>query len=526
MPSETMTASTIPADPTDSAVVETEHGRVCGYVFKGISVFLGLPYGAPTGGANRFLPPQPPASWVGILAAVNYGETAPQARGPLAEGGRPGNRPAIGEDCLRLNVWTPAADTGRRPVMVWLHGGGFEAGTGSSVLYDGVNLCRRGDVVAVSINHRLNLFGHCHLAAIAGADFAGSANAGFLDIVAALNWVQTNIARFGGDPGNVTIYGQSGGGRKVSIAMASPAASGLFRRGIVQSGSHLRLLTEAQAVELTERLLAELGIAPAEARTLQSLGMEQLLRANRELGKQSARRFAPTIDRSVFDTHPWDPQAPAISADLPMLIGTCRTELSNQLGTADPETFSVDEAGLAEKLKAFLPEADIDEVIAVFRRSSPAATPPELLFKIVTARGYWRDSVLQTERKALQGAAPVWSYRLMWRTPVEGGRRITPHSLDLPFVFDNVGKAPAMVGSASDETAALARSMSESWLAFARTGDPNNPAIPEWRPYDLEQREVMLFDFPAWTAKDPHRDERLAMERYPTQQLGRMLHPR
>jgi para-nitrobenzyl esterase len=523
MASDTMAQAAAAPELVDSAIVETAYGRVRGYVFRGISVFRGLPYGAPTGGANRFMPPRPPAAWSGVLSALRYGETAPQGRGPLAEGGTPGNRPVIGEDCLRLNVWTPAADHGRRPVMVWLHGGGFEAGSGSSMLYDGVNLCRRGDVVAVSINHRLGVFGHCHLVDVAGDDFSGSANAGFLDVVAALQWVRDNIAGFGGDPGNVTIYGQSGGGRKVSLAMAAKSAQGLFRRGIVQSGSHLRLLTTDQANDLTARLLSHLQIEASDARKLQSLSMEELLKANRAVLKGTSRRFAPTVDGSVFDAHPWDPQAPAISAALPMMIGTCRTELSNQLGSADATSFELDEASLAKRLESFLPAGDIASVIDVFRRSSPDAAPPELFFKITTARGYWRDSVIQTELKAALAQAPVYSYRLMWRTPIEGGRRITPHSLDLPFMFDNVTKASAMVGPPTEETAALARTMSETWLAFARNGDPNNQALPAWRPYDLVQRTVMLFDVPSRALEDPEREERLAMERYPTQQLGRML---
>jgi para-nitrobenzyl esterase len=509
---------------SESAVVQTTHGSVRGEVFRGISIFRGIPYGAPTGGANRFLPPRAPAPWTGVREALRYGETAPQARSRLALGGVPGNRPQIGEDCLCLNVWTPRPGPGSRPVLVWLHGGGFEAGSGSSILYDGVNLCRRGDVVAIAINHRLGLFGHCHLADVLGSEFDGSANAGFLDIVAALRWVRENVAEFGGDPSNVTIYGQSGGGRKVSIAMAAPCAQGLFQRGIVQSGSHLRLLTRDQQSELTERLLALLEIPRGDARTLQSLPMERLLEANREIQRATRRRFSPTIDKTVFDAHPWDPEAPSLSAELPMLIGTCLTELSNQLGSADESTFSLDEPSLALRLRSFVPEDDIPGLIELFRRGDPDATPSALFFKIATARGYWRDSILQTERKAQLGRAPVYAYRLMWGTPVEGGRRITPHSLDLPFVFDNVSKAPDMVGERSAETEALASAMSEAWLAFARSGDPNHRGIPRWQPYDLERRPVMLFDTPSRAVNDPHRDERLAMERYPTQQLGRTLH--
>jgi para-nitrobenzyl esterase len=508
---------------TESAVVETSAGKVRGEVFRGISVFRGIPYGAPTSGANRFRAPQPPTPWTGVADAILYGETAPQSKGGLSEGGYPGNRPEIGEDCLRLNVWTPAADTAKRPVMVWLHGGGFEAGSGSSMLYDGVNLCRRGDVVAVSINHRLGLFGHCYLDGVLGADFAGSANVGFLDIVAALRWVRDNIGCFGGDADNVTIYGQSGGGRKVSIAMASKDAVGLFRRGIVQSGSHLRLLTTQQAQDLTDKLLALLEIALGEARKLQDLPMEALLKANRAIQREGHGRFSPAIDNVVFDAHPWDPAAPAISAHVPMLVGTCRTELSNQLGNADESLFSLTEADMKQRLERFIPAGDIADVVSVVRRAEPDATPSALFFKITTARGYWRDSVIQTERKTEQATAPVWSYRVMWRTPVEGGRRITPHSTDLPFMFDNVTKARGMVGEPTEETEAMASAMSEAWLAFARTGDPNHPALPDWRPYDLERRTVMLFDVQSRAEEDPHRDERLAMARYPTQQMGGRL---
>ena len=504
-----------------SEVVETATGRVQGVVRNGIRIYRGIPYGAPTDGKNRFRAPQPVVPWSGVADAIEYGQTAPQAFSRLALGGTKGNRPAIGEDCLRLNVWTPACDNARRPVMVWLHGGGFEAGTGSMALYDGTNIARRGDVVVITVNHRLNLFGHTHLADVAGDDFAGSANAGFLDIVAALEWVRDNVTGFGGDPGNVTIYGQSGGGRKVSIAMSTPVARGLFHRGIVQSGSHLRLLPRDRANSLTEALLGVLDIPKHDVRRLQELPMEQLIEAN---GKVRGR-FSPTLDDVVFDRHPWDPEGPVLSADIPLMVGTCRTELSNQVGSGDPTTFDMTEEELVGRLTRFVPAEDAPALIETVRRSAPGASAPEVFFTIATARGYWLDSVLQTERKALQAAAPVYSYRLMWRTPVEGGRRITPHSLDLPFVFDNVAIAPDMVGPPSEETAALADAMSESWLAFARTGDPNNPHVGPWAPYDLERRNVMLFDTESTASDDPHREERIAVSKYPTQQAaGRVLH--
>jgi para-nitrobenzyl esterase len=506
---------------TTSEEVGTEHGQVQGVVQDGIRVFKGLRYGATTAGPNRFRAPQPAPTWTGVLDAFDYGDTAPQAFSRLALGGTKGNRPPIGEDCLRLNVWTPGCDDARRPVMVWLHGGGFEAGTGSMRLYDGANVARRGDVVVVTINHRLNVFGHLHLADLLGEDFAGSANAGFLDVVAALRWVRTNIAGFGGDADNVTIYGQSGGGRKVSIACATPVASGLFHRGIIQSGSHLRLLPRERAGALTAALLEALGIAPAEARRLQDVPMDDLIAANRTV----RGRFSPTIDGVVFGGHPWDPDAPPLAAPIPLLIGTCRTELSNQLGSADPSTFSLTDDELPARLARYVPAEDVAGLVDLVRRSSPGASASEVFFTITTARGYWHDSVLQTERKARQGRAPVYSYRLLWRTPVEGGRRITPHSLDLPFVFDNVDVATDMVGQPTPETAALADAMSESWIAFARTGDPNNGRVPAWAPYDLDRRTVMHFDAEPVAVDDPHRDERLAMRRYDTQQArGRVLH--
>lgn len=300
--------------------------------------------------------------------------------------------------------------------------------------------------------------------------------------------------------------------------MAARSAQGLFHRAIVQSGSHLRLMPRDAASKLAERLLAHLGIAKDDVRALQRLPMRDVRRANRDIGRATKQRFAPTLDGRVFDAHPWDPEAPAVSAHIPMIIGTCQTELSNQLGF-DESNFALDETTLRERLAGFVPADDIAGVLETFLRQSPAASPSELFFKITTARSYWRDSLIQTERKAAQAAAPVYSYRLTWRTPIEGGRRMTPHSLDLPFVFDNVGRAHEMVGAPSEQTAALAHAMSEAWLAFARRGDPNHAAIPAWQPYDCHTRAVMLFDVPPVAAHDPHGEERTAMEKYPTQQL-------
>jgi para-nitrobenzyl esterase len=509
-------------ESADSAVVSTADGDVRGCVADGISIFRGIPYGAPTSGANRFRAPQPPGPWTGVRTCRQYGESAPQGRTWLAEGGFEGNRPDIGEDCLVLNVWTPGPDNARRPVLVWLHGGGFEAGTGSSMLYDGTNVARRGDVIIVTLNHRLGVMGHLHLADLLGDEFTGSANAGFLDIVAALRWVRTNIGAFGGDAGNVTIFGQSGGGRKVSLATAAGCAEGLFHRGIVQSGSQLRLVGRARADELARRLLDQLAIPHADARRLQELPMVDVLRAARKVG----RRYAPTIDDVVFDRHPWEPDAPPPAFGVPMMIGTCRTELSNQIGTIDPTTFDITDHGLVGRLQPFLDGDDVHEAIRLARKASPCASAAEVYFTVATDLTYWRDSVVQTERKAAQaaaGGAPVWSYQLTWRTPIEGGRRITPHSTDLPFVFDNIARAEHMVGPPTEETAQLTDAMCESWLAFARSGDPGHPAAPVWRPYEFGSRTVMHFDVPSVAVEDPRAATHALLDGYPTQQLGRFL---
>lgn len=499
-------------------IVETAQGRVRGRLVDGVSVFKGLNYGASTTGPNRFMSPRPPEQWPGVRDAFEYGDQAPQMRGPLAAAG------AMSEDCLRINLWTPAADGKKRPVMLWFHGGGFEAGSGSSPVYDGGALARRGDVVVATINHRLNVFGHCFLADKLGSDFASSGNVGYLDLIAAMEWVQANISAFGGDPGNVMIFGQSGGGRKVSLCYAGQQAKGLFHKGVVQSGSHLIIQTPAQAQGLTDRLLKALEIPADQARRLQDVPMEQLITAQFGVIREAGYRFSPVLDQTTFQAHPFIPNAPTISNHLPMMLGTTRTELSNQLGRT-PGVYDLDIAGLKTRLATFIPPADIDEAVKIFQASRPQASPSELFFTITSARGYVLDQTIMAEQRVkAAGPAPTYVYQVMWRSPAEGGRRISQHTLDLPFMFDNVSRAPHLTGPESPETRMMADAMSESWLAFARRGDPNNPAVPAWRPYDLDRRATMLFDVPQKAVDDPHRDERIFMSRYESQQAGRTLH--
>lgn len=505
-----MLAGTARADVREGLTVETTEGRYRGQIADGVHVFKGIRYGASTAGAGRFLPPPPAERFAGVRDAFEFGDQTPQVRSALTVAG------PMSEDCLRINVWTPDASRARkRPVLLWFHGGGFEAGTGSSSLYDGANMARRGDVVVCTINHRLNVFGFCDLSTFLGPEFAQSGNVGYLDLVASMRWVRANISAFGGDPGNVMIYGQSGGGRKVSVCFAGTEANGLFHKGVVQSGSHLRVQTRDQARALTEALLKRLEIAPANARALQQVPEARLTEVQRQVIGAAGYRFEPVMDGIAFKADPFIPTAPRQTARVPMMVGTTQTELSNQLGR-DPAVYAMDEAALRTRLAPFIPAPDMDEALRVFRATTPSGSASEIFFKIASWRSYIKNATTMAEKRAqLNGARnPTWVYQLTWRSPAEGGRRLSQHTLDLPFMFDNVVRAPHLTGPETAETKAMTEAMANAWLAFAHKGDPNHAGLPKWPAYDLANRPVMLFDVPATLTDDPFRAERLFMTRY------------
>lgn len=499
------TTSSLAGEP----VVETVAGRYRGRMAEGIRVFKGMRYGASTAGAGRFKPPGPAEPFTGVRDAFEYGDQTPQARGPLAAD------TAMSEDCLRINVWTPSLDNAKRPVLLWFHGGGFEAGSGSSRLYDGTNMAKRGDVVVCTINHRLNVFGFCDLSHLLGAEFAQSGNVGYLDLVASMKWVRENIDGFGGDPDNIMIYGQSGGGRKVSVCFAGKEANGLFAKGVVQSGSHLMVQTPDQSQALTNALLAELGIATADARKLQDIPQDTLSEVQRKVIAAAGYRFEPSIDGVSFERHPFIPDAPKQTAKIPMMVGTTRTELSNQLGR-DPAIYTMDDAALKERISRFLPAEDVDEALTTFKAANPGAANSEIFFLITSWRSYVLNATLMAEKRSqLNGADnPTWMYNVTWRSPAEGGRRISQHTLDLPFMFDNVDVAANLTGPESDETRAMTEAMANAWLAFARNGDPNHAGIPQWPTYDASTRAVMHFEVPAKVVANPFPQERAFMQRY------------
>jgi para-nitrobenzyl esterase len=502
-------ASPAAARPTvsksESATVDTTAGKVRGMVNNGVHVFRGMPYGASTAGANRFLPPRKPEPWTGVRNAYENGHTASQimpAASAIGFGLR--SNALQGEDCLVLNVFTPGVNDGRkRPVMVWIHGGGYTYSSGTTLAADGTNLARSGDVTVVCLNHRLTVFGHLFLAELGGAKYADSGNVGMLDLVAALEWVRDNIARFGGDPANVTIFGQSGGGGKVSTLLAMPAAKGLFHKAVVESGSTLKQLSREAATRNAEKVLAQLGLKRDAVDELQRLPVEKLLAAANANG---GIRLGPVVDGKSLPRDPFEPAAPEVSQDVPVMIGTAETEGSY---FAAPDLLSLDEATVRSRLRERLGD-DTDRIVDLFRNNRPKATPSQLYFTILA---FPTKANLQAERKAAMGKAPAYLYLMAWKTPVQDGLRLSPHCLEIPFVFNNVWHMPELVGT-GPEIQPLADRVSGAWVAFARNGNPNHAGIPHWPAFTANPRATMFIENEWKVINDPNHGERLAMAKF------------
>jgi para-nitrobenzyl esterase len=506
-------ATTLPA-ARNPVSATTRSGRIAGIVDRGVHVFRGVPYGADTG-TRRFQRALRETAWIGVRDAVRFGASAPQ-RGD-ADG------QAVSEDCLFLNVYTPALRDGRRrPILFYIHGGGYNNGSGSHPLYDGINLCRGGDVVVVTVNHRLNAFGYLYLGESGDERLLDSGNVGQLDLVDALRWVREHAHEFGGDAGNVTVFGQSGGGAKIATLMAMPAADGLFHKAMTMSGQQVTAAGPRAAAQRTALFMADLGLGPREVDRLLVMPMPRLVEALRVRDpsrvEDTTLYFGPVLDSRSLPRHPFYPDAPLQSARIPMVIGNTRDETRAFLGN-DPANFALTWEQLPQQLREqqFV-DLSPDVVIGEYRRLYPDYTPSEVFFAATTAGRSWRGAIVEAEERARQGS-PAWVYQLDWRSPVEGGRLRAFHTLDIPLVFDNIGAEGSKTGTDARAQTMAAR-MSSALIALARHGDPNHAGLPSWSPYALPQRRTMVFDDDSRVQDDPRGGERRLYERVPFIQRG------
>lgn len=501
------------------ALVETANGKLRGDAIGGILSFKGIPYGAPTGGTNRFRAPQPAAKWTGVRDATRLGDQSPQAHQPPSAWFDASQQ---SEDCLRLNVWAPQhpKSSGKLPVMVWIHGGGYTFESAGGPLYDGGNLALRGDIVVVGMNHRLNVFGYSYLDTT-DERFASAGNVGHLDLVAALHWVRDNIAAFGGDPANVTIFGESGGGGKVNALLGMPTARGLFHKAISQSAPMLELRKQAFATALTGNLYTKLGIKNGDITALQRVPTALLANSYEAAANDMrpltlpALAYGPTLDGVVFKEDPWRSGSPTSSHAIPMIIGNTLHESMAWIGEDIHKPYPTDDAIAVMAVKSNVisdvPVGTMAALVAASHKDLPELSPAERLVRVATDASMRGIAVHQSELRAQSGGAPIYAYECRWRTPCFGGSWAI-HAIDIPAVFGNTRYGAAWDGKDSDAQRAAAdkaglfaqvqRRMLEAWAAFAWTGNPSTGTL-KWPAYDLTSRATMAFDGESRVENDP-----------------------
>ncbi len=494
-----------PKDPE----VTIASGRLKGRSRDAVAEFLGVPYGADTR-ARRFQPPEKAASWKGLRTALAYGPSCPQGGGGENQS----------EDCLVLNVWTPTLEkSAKKPVLFYIHGGGYSGGSGSAAVTDGAELAKRGDAVVLTLNHRLNLFGHLYLGWTGEPRYAASGNAGLLDLVLALQWVRDNIASFGGDPDCVTVFGQSGGGGKIACLMAMPAAKGLFHRAWTMSGQQVTAQGPKGAAARARAFIEHIG---ARQNQVGELSSERLLAglAARDPSIVGGRVYwGPVLDEASLPVHPFWPDAPKQSSAIPMVMGNTKEETGSLIAMGDPTIFQLTWDTLPARLERDLvTDIDVNNVIRVYRELFPQIAPPQLFIKATTAGRSWRAQVIEAEARARE-AGPTWVYQLNFANPRDGGRYGAHHTLDIPLVFANTAKREAETGDGPDARKVSA-AMSDAFLRFARTGDPSGGALGSWPRYDLTKRSTMIFDANSGVENDPRKAERELFAKAPYIQPG------
>ena len=510
--------------------VETANGKLRGGQSRGALAFKGIPYAGPVDGANRFKAPPPPASWTGVRDALVLGP--PSLQTPHTTYGE--NEAAYAENCLVLNVWTPACDGAKRPVMFYNHGGGYAGGSAGSRGQDGAHLAATYDVVVVASNHRLGLLGYLYLGELGGEEYATSGNQGLLDIVAALQWVKTNIAAFGGNPDNVMLFGESGGGFKTGTLLGMPAAKGLFHKASIESGPALRRMPKEAGTETARRVLKGLGIAPNELHKLAGIPAQAILDIQFAGGKGALAQpsgpgapmagdfqkahgaswsseqpgsYGPVVDGTVLPAHPFDPVASPLSADIPLIIGNNRDEASFFF-MGDPATFKLDDATLTARLQTEYGD-DAGKILSTYRATRPQATPSELYIAIATAKSMGFDTIRLADRKAAQ-PAPVYRYRCDFESNFAIAGTSTTlkagHATEITLKLLNPdqgglqGNGPTLLPAA--------KNMSALWCSFAHTGTPSAPGQLAWPRYDMTKRATMLIDAQCHVVDDPDGKER------------------
>jgi len=529
------TVSTLTTGPF--VEVETSGGRLRGGHSRGALAFKGVPYAGPVDGAGRFKAPPPLVPWTGVRDALTLG--APAIQPPHTTYGE--NEPGYSENCLVLNVWTPACDGKKRPVMFYNHGGGYATGSAGSRGQDGAHLAATYDVVVVASNHRLGLLGYLYLGELGGDAYATSGNQGLLDIIAALEWVKSNISAFGGNPGNVMLFGESGGGFKTGTLLAMPAARGLFHKASIESGPGLRRMPKANATETARRVLKGLGIAPGDLHKLADVPAQAILDMQMAGGGgplgapsgpgapvmtdwQSAHgaswfseqpgSFGPVVDGTVLPTHPFDPAVTPLAADIPLIVGNNRDE-ARFFYMGEPAVFAMDEAALGTRMQKDY-GGDAERILSVYRQSRPHATPSELYIAISTARSMGFDATRIADRKSAQ-PAPVYRYRCDFESnfPIKGTNTTLKagHATEITLKFLSYDQA-GLEGN-GPSLAPAAHNMSALWASFAHTGQPSAPGQPAWPPYDLKDRATMLIDADCKVVDDPDSDERKLWQSLP-----------